>query len=74
MSGVIDRVGPLAYEPAAGLSHFEAVARGITFQQLSGKAAETIYGRFRAVTKAPRPHVMIHERDQRVCSQARNRP
>src|SRR5215470_13484811 len=43
LASIIERVGPpqLAYrEPT-----FEALARAIVFQQLSGKAARTIYGR-----------------------------
>jgi DNA-3-methyladenine glycosylase II len=31
------------------MSHFESLARSIVFQQLAGKAASTIYGRFRAL-------------------------
>ena len=47
MAGVIDAVGPCRFETAPHLTHFEAVARSIMSQQLSGKAADTIIGRFR---------------------------
>src|SRR5499427_6737922 len=43
LASIIERVGPpqIGYrEPS-----FEALARAIVFQQLSGKAAQTIYGR-----------------------------
>lgn len=46
---IIEQVGPCRLRPAAELSHYESVARSIVFQQLSGKAAETIYGRFAAL-------------------------
>jgi DNA-3-methyladenine glycosylase II len=46
---VIEAVGPCRLAPTEELSHFEAVARSIVFQQLSGKAAATIYGRFEAL-------------------------
>ncbi|MBV9405218.1 MAG: DNA-3-methyladenine glycosylase 2 family protein [Acidobacteriaceae bacterium] len=45
MAGIIERVGPcqlVVREPT-----FETLARSITFQQLSGKAAGTIFGRLR---------------------------
>lgn len=43
LSAIITRVGPckITYREAS----FEALARAIVFQQLSGKAARTIYGR-----------------------------
>ena len=49
LARVIDRAGPFAlnHDPAA--STFEALARAIVYQQLSGKAAATIYGRVRAL-------------------------
>ena len=48
LAGVIQAVGPCRLEVSTGLTHFEAVARSIVYQQLSGKAAATIYGRFAA--------------------------
>jgi DNA-3-methyladenine glycosylase II len=48
MARLIERVGPyrlLAREPT-----FETLARSITFQQLSGKAAGTIFGRLKKAT------------------------
>ncbi len=48
MAAIIQRVGPcqlVRREPT-----FETLARSITFQQLSGKAAATIFGRLRKAT------------------------
>ena len=46
LSGVIRRVGPCRLEPRRTGTNFEALARAIVYQQLSGKAAGTIHGRF----------------------------
>ncbi len=42
----IERVGPCTMLPRADGSHFDHLARAIVYQQLSGSAASTIYGRF----------------------------
>jgi DNA-3-methyladenine glycosylase II len=55
LARVMDAVGP--YRPAdrtAG-THFEALIRAIVFQQLSGKAAATIHGRFLALFPNQQP-------------------
>lgn len=49
LAAVIDAVGSCTFEPAGHLAHFTAISRSIVFQQLSGKAASTIYGRFAAL-------------------------
>jgi DNA-3-methyladenine glycosylase II len=46
LATVIDSVGSCTFAPAEHLAHFTAISRSIVFQQLSGKAASTIYGRF----------------------------
>ena len=56
MADVIAAVGPCRFKTAPHLSHFESVARSIIFQQLSGKAAGTIHGRFEALFGPERPH------------------
>jgi DNA-3-methyladenine glycosylase II len=56
MAGVIDAVGPCRFKTSPHLSHFEAVARSIIYQQLSGKAAGTIHGRFELLFADARPH------------------
>jgi DNA-3-methyladenine glycosylase II len=59
LAAVIERVGPCRFTLRAEGTHFEAVARAIVYQQLSGKAAATIYGRFAALfdqtTPVPQP-------------------
>jgi 3-methyladenine DNA glycosylase/8-oxoguanine DNA glycosylase len=59
---VIKRVGARGFDPVLSRGTFESLARSITFQQLSGKAAETIYGRFRALYGAdgfPAPETVL---------------
>lgn len=55
IAAVIRAVGPCTLTIASGGSHFEAVARSIVFQQLSGRAASTIHGRFRALYRVDLP-------------------
>jgi DNA-3-methyladenine glycosylase II len=45
LARVIEQVGPCRFKPRSEGSHFDAVLRAIVYQQLSGKAAATIYGR-----------------------------
>lgn len=56
MADVIAAVGPCRFDTTPHLTHFEAVARSIIYQQLSGKAAATIHGRFEALFAGERPH------------------
>ena len=46
LAPVIDRHGPYEPTPQPFANTFEPLARAIVYQQLSGKAAGTIYGRF----------------------------
>ena len=48
IAALYERVGPCRLRPRRG-SSFQALTRAIVYQQLSGRAAETIYGRFVAV-------------------------
>lgn len=50
---LIERVGPFAMRLGSTESIFAALAEAITYQQLSGRAARTIYGRFCALFPAP---------------------
>ena len=52
---VIDEVGPLKLRVKAAPDLFEALAAAIVFQQLSGKAATTIHGRFAALFRDDKP-------------------
>ena len=65
LAAVIARVGPCRFEPRAEGTHFEAVARSIVYQQLSGKAAGTIHGRFHALYggRAPEPAELLGTAD-----------
>jgi DNA-3-methyladenine glycosylase II len=57
LGAVIDRVGTFKLVPRAEGSHFDHVVRSIVGQQLSGKAAQTIYKRVLDLKggKAPTP-------------------
>ena len=46
MARAIDAVGPCTLRPRTEGTHFDHLARAIVYQQLSGSAAATIYGRF----------------------------
>ncbi len=48
MHGLIGKVGPIRFR-ARRLAVFHALTRAIVYQQLSGKAASTIFGRFEAL-------------------------
>lgn len=46
LARAIDAVGPCTLRPRTEGTHFDHLARAIVYQQLSGSAAGTIYGRF----------------------------
>src|SRR5882672_1780609 len=49
LARVIEAVGPCRIQVRNEGTHFHALTRAIVFQQLSGKAAGTIFGRFNAL-------------------------
>src|SRR4051812_25743604 len=49
LARVIETVGTCRLQTRVEGTHFHALARAIVFQQLSGKAAGTIFGRFNAL-------------------------
>jgi DNA-3-methyladenine glycosylase II len=61
MAAVITRVGRCAWEGSTDHSHFGFVVRCIVYQQLSGKAAATIFGRLQAIYggRNPTPQEML---------------
>ncbi|MEO7085371.1 MAG: DNA-3-methyladenine glycosylase [Gemmatimonadaceae bacterium] len=61
LAGVIEAVGPCRLESRSEGTHFQALTRAIVFQQLSGKAASTIFGRFSALfpDAVPTPEVLL---------------
>jgi len=46
LARIIDSVGPFRLQPMGASSIFAALARAIVYQQLTGKAAATIFARF----------------------------
>ncbi len=68
MAEVILKVGTYMGWPASQGSHFDAVARSIVFQQLSGKAAGTIHGRFQGLYggRTPLPAELATTSDQQL--------
>lgn len=73
LAALIDRVGP--YEMRESRSAFEVMLRTIVSQQLSGKAADSIYGRLAAAMggRSPRPeHLLpLSEEQLRACGLSR---
>jgi DNA-3-methyladenine glycosylase II len=65
---IIDRVGRLPPAPRSDGTHLGALARAIVFQQLSGKAAGTIHGRFEALYggRAPTPEELLATPDEKL--------
>jgi DNA-3-methyladenine glycosylase II len=57
----IQAAGPCALSRERGGTHFAALARSIVYQQLSGKAAATIHGRFAGLfgSEAPTPRQVL---------------
>lgn len=68
LAAVIERVGVYRGWPPSNGSHFDAVCRSIVFQQLSGKAAGTIHGRFQGLYggRAPRPEELATTPDDQL--------
>jgi 3-methyladenine DNA glycosylase/8-oxoguanine DNA glycosylase len=62
LGAVIERVGGDGFISRPSRSTFESLTHSIVYQQLSGKAAETIFGRFRALydeENFPQPETVI---------------
>ena len=55
MGSIIAKAGPFTLRPKRSLETFDALLRSIVYQQLNGKAAETILGRFQALYTPKRP-------------------
>lgn len=67
MAKLISRVGPFHMRTQEMATPFEALARSIVYQQLTGKAAETIYGRVKAIYDSetlPHPKLILDTPDQ----------
>ena len=70
LAKVIDEVGPCEMTPRTVGTHFDALVRAIVYQQLSGKAAGTIHGRFEGLYggRAPTPAEVLATDDERLRS------
>lgn len=55
LGAAIDRLGPFRLKVTGPPDLFEALASAIVYQQLSGKAAGTIYGRFCGLFRTGKP-------------------
>jgi 3-methyladenine DNA glycosylase/8-oxoguanine DNA glycosylase len=68
LGAVITRVGGDGFAARPSPSTFESLAHSIVYQQLSGKAAETIFQRFRALYPEPHldPKAVLATRHQRL--------
>jgi len=54
LGALIEKVGPCTLEPDLGRSPFHALVRAVAYQQLHGKAAQSIFGRFLALFPSSR--------------------
>src|SRR5436190_1743321 len=61
LAKLIAEIGPCRYEVKNFGTHFDALCRSIVFQQLSGKAASTIHGRFLDLfeNRTPSPEALL---------------
>ena len=66
LARVIESVGPCRIQLRTDGTHFQALVRSIVFQQLSGKAAGTIHGRFAALFPGhgPEPAALLTFTDE----------
>ena len=74
MASIIRRVGPCQF--AVREPTFETLARSITFQQLSGKAAGTIFGRLRSAVGrkfTARAFLKLTPEELRACGLSRQK-
>jgi len=68
MGRLIDTIGSCKLSLRDQGSHFDAICRSIVFQQLSGKAASTIHGRFEGLYggRSPLPAELTQTSDERL--------
>jgi 3-methyladenine DNA glycosylase/8-oxoguanine DNA glycosylase len=66
---LIRKVGPCRLAPETRRTPFQALVRSVTFQQLNGKAAETIFGRVLALfpgKQFPSPEDLLGTSDEQL--------
>jgi DNA-3-methyladenine glycosylase II len=68
LGAVIDRIGKLPPGPRTDGTHLGHLIRAIVYQQLSGKAAATIHGRFEALYggRPPTPQELLATPDEKL--------
>jgi DNA-3-methyladenine glycosylase II len=69
MAQLIRRAGPYAPKPERGVGPYEALVQAVAHQQLTGKAAQTILGRFYAlygIDCCPEPARLVATPDERL--------
>lgn len=69
LARLIRKVGPCRLAPEIRRTPFQALVRSVTFQQLNGKAAETIFGRVLALfpgRKFPSPEDLLGTSDEKL--------
>lgn len=66
---LVAAAGPCQLGARRELTHFGALCRSITFQQLAGKAASTIFGRFVALATSGRTPVDLTPKGVLACSE-----
>jgi DNA-3-methyladenine glycosylase II len=67
MAELIRRAGPFAPKPERGVGPYEALVQAVAHQQLTGKAAQTILGRFYALYDGdgcPEPARLVETADE----------
>jgi len=68
---IIKRVGPCPIKPRPRTNPYESLVKAVTYQQLNGKAAETIFNRFKALfpdRRFPEPEEILSAPDDRLRS------
>jgi DNA-3-methyladenine glycosylase II len=71
LARVIQRVGPCPIAPRRGVTPYQALVKSVTYQQLNGTAAETIFRRMLALfpgTKFPAPEDIVAMTDEKMRS------
>lgn len=69
LARLIRKVGPCRLAPETRRAPFQALVRSVTFQQLNGKAAETIFGRVLGLfpgSKFPSPEDLLGMSDEKL--------
>lgn len=71
LARIIKQVGPCPLAPRRGVQPYQALVKAVTYQQLNGTAAETIFRRFLALfpeTKFPAPELVMAATDEQLRS------